>query len=579
MKPEELRSAEYAYNKSKLLRVFLVMVAITAGIVWLGFHPPKDKDPYAIWFFVSLWLALFGILTSLALPKLLSKRPGLIISTAGIQVPNFPDQIVAWSAIRSFDRVRAKYSDVIVLHLDPIAAKTLTRQWLVSRLPEWLSGSRAKVGIPLQVLRGNPDTIFGQFVGLLSEAHEAERQAMPEDSSIPKDEEEEASEPALNSAGNPVFTYILLAILVAVYAAELTFGIEPPVAGSPTIRTLYILGGTFRRSIVEDGEWWRLFTAPFMHAGVLHLAFNCVSLWFAGRLFERLIGWRWFAAIFFASALGGSVASVWINDQYTVGVGASGGIVGLFAAVVAASFRFRSGPIADNLRIGAAQILIPSLLPFLSAARSGENIDYAGHFGGALTGAALSFLLLAFWPKERPTPRFGAAAVAFSTQFVIVAAVSLFSISNTRQFILDDPMSNFFSGRYEEAATGFAVAATENPENAPYYNLWRFFAQTRGNDAKAIADLRIAAGKTDQGTWPYPVYSLFLGELKPDELMAKAADSNQRGEATFYSGEWYLLGGNIQEARPRLQAALSSCPTTFLEFNGAKGELNSLPAQ
>ncbi|NNU48260.1 rhomboid family intramembrane serine protease [Rhizobium sp. WYCCWR 11279] len=579
MNPQELRRAEYAYNKSKLLRVFLVMVAITAGIVWLGFYPPKDKDPYAIWFFVSLWLALFGILTSLALPKLLSKRPGLIISTAGIQVPNFPDQIVAWSAIRSFDRVRAKYSDVIVLHLDPIAAKTLTRQWLVSRLPEWLTGSRAKVGIPLQVLRGNPDTIFGQFVGLLSKAHEAERQAMPEDSSIPKDEEEEASEPAVNSAGHPLFTYILLAILVAVYLAELAFSVEPPVAGSPSTWSLYLLGGTVRQSIVEHGEWWRLFTAPFMHGGILHLAFNCVALWFAGRLFERLIGWRWFAAIFFASALGGSIASVWINDQYTVGVGASGGIVGLFAAVVAASFRFRSGPIADNLRIGAAQILIPSLLPFLSAARSGENIDYAGHFGGALTGAALSFLLLAFWPKERPTPRFGAAAIAFSTLFVIVAAVSLWPISSTIRIVANNPMTNFFAGKYEQAATGFATEATEDPANAPYFHLWRFFAQKRGKDTKAIADLEIAAGKMDQGTWPYPVYRLFLGALKPDELMAKAADSNQRCEATFYSGEWYLLNGNTAEARPRFQTALSSCPATFLEYDGAKGELKSLGAQ
>lgn len=575
MKPEELRRTEYAYNKGKLLRIFLILVVFTAGIIWLGFHPPSDQDPHLIWVFVVLGSAFCGIIALLLLPKLFSVEPGLVISTAGIRLPNFPGQILPWSAIRNFDRVRSKHSDALILHLDPVAARTLTRRWLASRL----SGSRAKVGVALHVLRGNPDTIVHQFVALASEAHEAARQAMPEDGAIALHDEEEAPGPALNSAGHPVFTYVLLATLVAVYAAELTFGIEPPVAGSPTIRTLYILGGTFRRSIAEDGEWWRLFTAPFMHGGFLHLAFNCVSLWFAGRLFERLIGWRWFAAIFFASALGGSIASVWINAPNAVGVGASGGIVGLFAAVVAASFRFRSGPIADSLRIGAAQILIPSLLPFLSAARSGENIDYAGHFGGALTGAALSFLLLAFWPKERPTPRFGAAAIAFSTLFVIVAAVSLFPISITRQFILDDPMSNFFSGRYEEAATGFAVAATENPENAPYYNLWRFFAQTRGNDAKATADLRIAAGKTDQGTWPYPVYRLFLGALKPDELMAKAADSNQRCEATFYSGEWYLLGGNIQEARPRLQAALSSCPTTFLEYSGAKGELSGLGVQ
>lgn len=578
MTPEELRRSEYAYNKRKLLLVLLIMVAITAAIIWLSFLPPKDKNPHLVWFFVLPGAAFFGFLTLLALSKLFSKGPGLVMSTAGIRLPNFPDQILPWSAIQSFDRVQTKYADNIILHLDPIAARTLVRRGLASRLPEWFVGSRAKVGIALKLLRGNSDRIFDQFVELLSEAYEAGRQASQEDGAIAPDDEDEAPGPALNSGGHPVFTYVLLAILIVVYAGELTFGLEPPVAGTPTNWTLFVLGGTFRQSIVEHGQWWRLFTAPFMHGGFLHLAFNCVSLWFAGRLFERLIGWRWFAAIFFASALGGSVASVWINAPNTIGVGASGGIVGLFAAVIAASFRFRSGPIADTLRIGAAQILIPSLLPFLSAARGGENIDYAGHFGGAVTGAALSFLLLAFWPRERPTPRFGAAATAFSALFVIIAAASLWPIINTRQFIVNDPMANYFEGKYEQAATGFAVRTTENPANAPYYHLWRFLAQRRGNDTKAIADLGIAAGKIDQGTWPYPVYSLFLGALKPEELMAKAADGNQRCEATFYSGEWYLLGGNTQEARQRFQAALSSCPTTFMEYEGAKGELSSLGA-
>ncbi|UIY23255.1 rhomboid family intramembrane serine protease [Rhizobium leguminosarum] len=241
---------------------------------------------------------------------------------------------------------------------------------------------------------------------MLSEAYEAERQTMQEVGSTAPDDEDEALEPALNSGGYPVFTYVLLAVLIAVYVGELAFGLEPPVAGTPTNWTLFVLGGTFRQSIVEQGQWWRLFTAPFMHGGILHLAFNCVSLWLAGGLFERLIGWRWFAAIFFASALGGSVASVWINAPNTIEVGASGGIVGLFAAVIAASFRFRSGPIADTLRIGAAQILIPSLLPFLSAARGGENIDYAGHFGGALTGAALSSPAVGFLAERTPDASF-----------------------------------------------------------------------------------------------------------------------------------------------------------------------------
>ncbi|NLS21343.1 hypothetical protein HGP16_33160 [Rhizobium sp. P40RR-XXII] len=47
------------------------------------------------------------------------------------------------------------------------------------------------------------------------------------------------------------------------------------------------------------------------------------------------------------------------------------------------------------------------------------------------------------------------------------------------------------------------------------HDLWRFLAQTRGNDSQAPLNLGIAAGKMDQSKWPYPIYQLFLGELVP----------------------------------------------------------------
>ena len=579
MKPEELRRSEYAYNKGKLLLIILILIAIAAGAILLGFHPPKDKDPHAIWFFSLLGAVFFGLLTLLLVPKLFSRGPGLVISTAGVRLPHFPDQIIRWSDIRSFERFQSKGADSIVLHLDPGAAKALIRRGLAARLPEWFVGSRLKVGIPLHMLRGRSNFIFYEFAEVASEAFEAKWQALQEAGSIAEEEEDEVPEPAFDGARYPVFTYALLAVLVAVYAGELAFGVEASRAGSPSIRTLLMLGGTFRPSIVEGAEWWRLFTAPFMHGGIVHLASNCFCLLMAGMLFERLIGWRWFAAIFFASALGGSIASVWINDVNTVGVGASGGIVGLFAAVIAGSIRFRSTPVASSLQVGAIQILVPSLLPFLSAAKEGQTIDYAGHFGGAVTGAALSLLLLTLWPRERPTPRFGAAAIAFSAVFVLIAAGSLWPITNARQFYVNDPMTNYFRGRYEQAATGFAVLASEDPRTAPYFRLWRFIAQSRGGDSKALDELRAAAGEIDQTAWPHPIFRLFLGELKPDELTAKAADSNQICESIFYSGEWYLLAGATEEARRRFQAARMSCPTTFIEYDGAGGELSNLNAK
>ncbi|EJT05173.1 hypothetical protein RCCGE510_10814 [Rhizobium sp. CCGE 510] len=262
-----------------------------------------------------------------------------------------------------------------------------------------------------------------------------------------------------------------------------------------------------------------------------------------------------------------------------MGVGASGGIVGLFAAVIVGSIRFRSTPIASSLQMGAIQILVPSLLPIFNSARDGQTIDYAGHFGGAVTGAALSLLLLTFWPRERPTPRYDRVAIAFSAAFVIIAAGALWPIINARHFYLTDPIANYFGGRYQQAITGFDTEANLNGTRAPYARVWRYFAQTRVGDPKALDDLRAAADTADKTAWPYPIYRLFLGELKPVEMVFKAADSNQICEAIFYSGEWYLFSGATEEARRRFRGALLSCPSTFIEHEAAGYELAKLKAK
>ncbi|EJJ29210.1 rhomboid family intramembrane serine protease [Rhizobium sp. CF142] len=575
MQPEELRRSEYAYKKGKLFIILLIFFAVAVGCILLCFNPPRGANLLAVYCFAALVVPFCGIVVLFLLSMLFSTKAGLVMSTAGLRLQIFPNQVVPWSAVRSFDRLRGKGFDNIVLHLDPIVAKSFTRR----RLSPGSIGSRNQVGIPLKLLKGDPDEILDELIELASEAHEAERRARLEEEPIEPEDEVAAPEPAVNSPGRPLFTYALIGILVAVYVCELVFGVDMPKAGSPSTRTLLVLGGTFRPSIIADSEWWRLFTAPLLHGSPLHLAVNCISLWFAGGIFERLVGWRWFAAIFFISALGGSIVSVWINPPDIVGVGASGGIVGLFAAVIAVSIRFRSTPLAQPLQMGAIQILVPSLLPIIFGAKNGEHIDYAGHLGGALAGAALALLLVVFWPRERPNPRFGAAAVAFSALFVIVAVLSLWPISNLRQFMVDDPMANYFAGNYQRAATGFAASAAEDTKVAPYYNIWRFLAQSRGNDIKATEDLVVAAHQMDQSTWPYPVYSLFLGELNPDELMAKAGDDNQRCEAAFYNGEWYLFGGIVQEARQHFETALSTCPKTYMEYSGAQGELGKLNAR
>jgi rhomboid protease GluP len=157
-----------------------------------------------------------------------------------------------------------------------------------------------------------------------------------------------ALEPRIAAVADPSFPWLtcaILAVLIGVFGAELVYGIgEATRALQPTITTLVTFGGLSRPLVIQAGEWYRLFSAPLLHADVFHLTFNGVAIYLAGYILEGLVGRAWFATIFVTGALGGSLLSLALNPDSLVSVGASGAVMGLFAAMLAASFRFPSGP-------------------------------------------------------------------------------------------------------------------------------------------------------------------------------------------------------------------------------------------
>jgi rhomboid protease GluP len=196
----------------------------------------------------------------------------------------------------------------------------------------------------------------------------------------------------------PWLTFAILGLLAAVFAAELVFAIEPARGLlEPGARTLLALGGLQYVATVGSDEWYRMFLAPLMHTGLIHLLVNGLALYVAGRILEPAIGARWFAALFVVSALAGSTASLMINDRTAVSVGASGAIMGLFAAMLVLSGRF-TAPTWGRLRITAILVLIASMLPM--ASDSFGTVDYGAHLGGAIAGGGAALLLLMLWPDR-----------------------------------------------------------------------------------------------------------------------------------------------------------------------------------
>jgi len=171
----------------------------------------------------------------------------------------------------------------------------------------------------------------------------------------------------------PVVTRSIIAFCVVVYlftwltnltSAEYQFGMSPV--------------------DVAMGQWWRLLTATFLHASAMHILFNMYAVLVLGASLERVIGGPRFAAIYFMSALGGSVAALWFSGLDTISVGASGAVFGLMTATIV---------VGRRMSIDTSQIIfwlgLNVLIGFLA-----PDIDWRAHLGGAVVGAITAYALL-----------------------------------------------------------------------------------------------------------------------------------------------------------------------------------------
>jgi membrane associated rhomboid family serine protease len=137
---------------------------------------------------------------------------------------------------------------------------------------------------------------------------------------------------------------------------------------------------------LRDGEWYRLITSGFTHAGILHLGLNMWFIWIIGQMLERAIGSVRFTLLYFAALLAGSAGAL-IADPLALTVGASGAAFGLLGAM-AVGMRQRGMSV---LRSDIGMLLILNLgLTFAI-----PGIAIGGHIGGLIGGGICGVALLA----------------------------------------------------------------------------------------------------------------------------------------------------------------------------------------
>jgi membrane associated rhomboid family serine protease len=204
-------------------------------------------------------------------------------------------------------------------------------------------------------------------------------------------------------------TKALIGINVAVYLAELVTGGGVNGTGS----TIYVKGVLFG-PFLEQGEWWRLMTAAFLHYGPLHLILNMVALYWFGSLLEERIGSGRFLLVYLVSGLAGSAgALLWPNGFSTPTVGASGAIFGILGAGLVLERQ------RDYVFGGSALgvILINFVFTF-----SISGISKGGHIGGLIGGIVCA---LGFTRFGRGHAAYGRPGLLGVTTIVLVGVVSI----------------------------------------------------------------------------------------------------------------------------------------------------------
>ncbi|KAJ6326803.1 hypothetical protein OIU78_013814 [Salix suchowensis] len=107
---------------------------------------------------------------------------------------------------------------------------------------------------------------------------------------------------------------------------------ENPLFG-PSSDTLEKMGALKWNKVVHGHQGWRLVTCIWLHAGVIHVLTNVLSLIFIGIRLEQEFGFVRVGIIYLVSGFGGSILSA-LFIQQNISVGASGALFGLLGAML-----------------------------------------------------------------------------------------------------------------------------------------------------------------------------------------------------------------------------------------------------
>ncbi|KAL6847902.1 hypothetical protein ACP4OV_022030 [Aristida adscensionis] len=201
---------------------------------------------------------------------------------------------------------------------------------------------------------------------------------------------------------------------------------ENPLVG-PSPATLLKMGALETTKVTNDRESWRLVTCIWLHAGVVHILANMLSLLLIGIRLEKEFGFMRIGTLYVISGVGGSLMSALFMVS-NISVGASGALFGLLGSML--SELITNWTIYENKF--AALLTLVMIIAINLAVGILPHVDNFAHLGGFISGFFLGFVLLMRpqfgYINQKNSPigfPMGATKSKYKTYQIILLVISL----------------------------------------------------------------------------------------------------------------------------------------------------------
>lgn len=252
-------------------------------------------------------------------------------------------------------------------------------------------------------------------------------------------------------------TWILIVICLVLWvAAEATEGSTSP--------GVLLMMGAKLGALIWKGQWWRLFSSLFLHAGATHLLLNCYALLWIGPYLEATLGSIRYLFLFLFCGCMGNTLSLVLSPQ--VSVGSSGAIMGIAGALISHALS-RPRQISAQFRRIILFGLLPAVLYNFSYGILLRGVDNFAHLGGFLSGIIAGFLLPARGEVRHQKKKPYLAIFVLLSASAVLTAVAIPNPQFLEQNLLFLGDLQMQKGNIREAIPYYEECLLINPDSEP----------------------------------------------------------------------------------------------------------------